>query len=176
MCPPSASGHSGQPPGGGSDPPFTKNPGAIPTEVLRDFVAEQARLHTYRVLAELWGVGHETLRKFATGRTRQPHPRQRELYGAKFLELHPSGYVREKRVDGQPRALRQLKMVLPPDPEQAAAVVERIFELAGRHPDEVPEQAEAVRAWLRRLLNAEFDAEARYRHGRRPPGGAPRGE
>lgn len=170
MCATSASGHSGQPPGGGDEPPFSRNPERIPLEVLRDFVGEQARLHTYRVLEEVWGVGHETLRKFATGRTVQPHPRQRELYGAMFLELHPSGYVREKRVNG-PRPLQQLKMVLPPDPDEANQVLDRIFALAGRHPDELPEQAAAVRAWMRTLLNAEFEAETRYRNARRPPGG-----
>lgn len=169
MCPPSASGHSGQPPGGGADPPFTRNPNYVPLEVLRDFVGEQARLHSYRVLAALWGVGHETLRKFAMGRTAQPHPRQREVYGARFLELHPSGYVREKRVDGRAGALQQLKMLLPPDREEAAEVLDRIFALAARHPDELPDQTNAVRAWMRKLLAAEFDAETRYPRLRRPP-------
>lgn len=125
-------------------------------------MGEQARLHKLRPLSELWGVGHETLRKFVTGRTAQPHPRQRELYGAKFLELHPSGYVREERVDGKARALQPLKMVLPPDRERAGEVLERIFELAARHRDELPDQADAVHAWMRTLLNAEYEAEARY--------------
>jgi hypothetical protein len=160
VCATRASGHSGQPPSG--DPPFTRRPERIPNEVLRDFVREQARLRTYRALAEAWGLGHETLRKFATGRTRQPHPRQLELYGTKFLELHPSGYVREKRVDGRARALEQLKMVLPPGRENAQQILDRVFELAARHPDELPDAALRMQEWLHKLLNAEYDAEVRY--------------
>jgi hypothetical protein len=120
-------------------------------------------LRTYRVLAAEWEIGHETLRKFVTGATLEPHPRQRRLYGTRFLELHPSGYVREKRVDGKPVALKQLKMLLPRDRERAQEVLDRIF--AGA--DEPPEEAPRVREWLRKLLDAEFDAEVRYPAGRR---------
>ena len=114
------------------------------------------------MLARAWGIGHETLRKFAIGRTKQPHARQLELYGTKLLELHPSGYVREKRVDGQARALEQLKMVLPPGRENAREIVDRLFELAARHPDELPDGAERMREWLLKLLNAEYEAEAQF--------------
>jgi hypothetical protein len=157
-------------PGGGADPPFTRSPNLVPHEVLRDFMGEQARLHGYRPLADRLGTGHETLRKFVTGLTAQPHPRQRERMGAEFLALHPSGYVREATVDGKPRALGPLKMLLPPEREEAEEVLDRIFALAERHPDELPGEAAAVRAWMRRVLNAEFDADTRYPPGRRPPG------
>lgn len=165
MCAANASGHSGRPQTG--DPPFTNKPERIHLEVLRDFVRVQAELRTYRVLAEAWGIGHETLRKFATGRTEEPHPRQRRLYGTKFLELHPSGYVREKRVDGKPVALKQLKMLLPNDRERAQEVLDRIFALESRDRDELPEEAEKVREWMRKLLNAEFDAEVGFPQARR---------
>jgi hypothetical protein len=157
-------------PGGGQDPPFTRSPNLIPLEVLRDFVAEQARLYGYRALAERWRIGHETLRKIATGRTARPHPRQRELMGAEFLEVHPAGYVREAAGDERPRALKPLRTLLPADPDQAAGVLDRIFDLAQRHPDELPVEAAAVRAWMRRLLDAEFDGAARYPPGQRPRG------
>ncbi len=160
VCATRASGHSGQPQAG--DPPFTRSPERIPPEVLRDFVGEQARLHTYRALAKAWGIGHETLRKFAIGETAQPHARQLELYGTKLLELHPSGYVRETRVDGRARALEQLKMVLPPGRENAQEIVDRLFELAARHPDELPDGTERVREWLLKVLNAEYDAEVQF--------------
>ena len=62
-------------------------------------------------------------------------------------------------MDGRPRALGPLKLLLPPDREEAAEVLDRIFALAERHPHELPEQAAAVRAWMRRVLNAEFDAD-----------------
>jgi hypothetical protein len=151
-----------------ADPPFTRNPADVPLEVLRHWVREMAELYHYRGLASRWGMGHETLRKFITGNTVQPHPRQREKYGAFFLELHPGGYVEETRTDGRARPLPQLKRLLPPERGEAAEVLDRIFELAGRHPQELPEQADAVRSWLRTLLAAEFDAELRYTRGRRP--------
>jgi hypothetical protein len=135
-------------------------------EVLRDFVREQGQLRTYRVLAKAWGLSAEAVRKFAVGETDRPHARQLELYGTRFLELHPSGYVREKRVDGQARALEQLKMVLPPGRENAQQIVDRVFELAARSPDEVPEDMEKLRDWITRVLNAEYEAEARYPRGR----------
>lgn len=160
----------GQPAGGGSDPPFTRSPNLVPIEVLRDFMAEQVRLYSYRDVAQRLGTGHETVRKFVVGQTVHPHPRQRELMGADFLNVHPSGYVREATVQGRPRALGPLKLLLPPDRQQAADVLDRIFALAERHPEELPEQAAAVRAWMRRVLEAEFDADTRYPPGRRPPG------
>ena len=153
------------------DPPFTRNPAHVPLEVLRDFARQMADQYTYRGVASRWGLGHETLRKFITGTTGQPHPRQREMYGAFFLELHPGGYVEETRTDDRARPLPQLKRLLPPRREEAAEVLARIFDLAARHPDELPEQADAVRAWLQRLLAAEFDAELRYTAGRRPSSG-----
>lgn len=167
MCAKRASGHSGQPPVG--DPPFTREAARIPIDVLRDFVGEQAELHTLRVLSREWGRSAEALRKFAMGETKQPHARQLTLYGTKFLELHPSGYVREKPVDGKARALEQLKMVLPSGRENAQQVVERVFDAAARHGDEAPEDVEKLRAWLLKLLNAEYDAEARYTKTRAGP-------
>jgi hypothetical protein len=124
-------------------------------------VREEADARGSRELARVWGVGHETFRKFHAGITQQPQPRQLQLYRDKFLELHPSGYVREKRVDGKAHALEQLKMVLPPGRENAQQVVDQLRQLAARHADELPEGAERALEWMRKLLNAEYDAEAR---------------
>ena len=126
----------------------------------------KARQHTYAGLEEAWNVGHETLRKFVTGDTARPHPRTRQIYGTRYLEHHPSGYV-EERVDGRPRGLEELKMVLPRDRAEANAVIDRLFDLAARHPDEAPEEAERIRAWLHKLLDAEFAAEVQYPTARR---------
>jgi hypothetical protein len=157
-------------PAGGMDPPFTRSPNLVPLEVLRGFMAEQVRLYGLRTMAERLRMGRETLRKIVTGRTAQPHPRQRELMGVEFLEVHPSGYVQETMVDGRPRALGPLKLLLPPDRDEALEVLDRVFALAERPPDELREQAAAVHAWMRRVLNAEFDADTRYPPGQRPPG------
>lgn len=155
-------------PPGGADPPYTRSPDRVPVEVLRAFAEEQARMHGYRALGDRWNLGHETLRKFATGRTAQPHARQRELIGAGFLEVNPAGYVRVGDEEGRPRALRPLRQQLPPDRARAVEVLHRIFALAERHPDELPDEAAAVRAWLLRVLNAEFDADARHPVARPP--------
>lgn len=148
-------------------PPLVRDPARIPLPVLRDFARAQARAHGIRALAARWGVGYETLRKFVTGRTTRPHPRQREIYGARFMEHHPAGYLAEPPPErGAP--LRQLRMLLPPGRGGAAAVLERIFALAAAQPD-APPQTAAVGAWMRRLLEAEYDAEGPAL--RRPSGG-----
>lgn len=126
-------------------------------------------MRTYRVLSKDWKIGHETLRKFVVGETLQPHPRQLALYGTRFLELHPSGYVREKRLDGGARALEQLKLVLPPGRENAHELVDSVFALAARSPDGVPEGAEALREWILKVLDAEYEAEVRFSGGRKSP-------
>lgn len=149
-------------------PPFTRDPGEVPLEVLRDFVRGLAQKHTYRGVAAHWGIEPETLRKFITGRTVQPHPRQRETYGARYLDLHPAGYVNQTPGAGSARPLPQLKHLLPPDRAQAMEVLDRIFALAERPPGEAPHQASAVHAWLRRVLAAEFKADARYPRVRLP--------
>lgn len=137
-----------------------RDPGRVPLSVLRGFVAEQAEVHGVRALARAWGIGHETLRKFVTGMTARPHPRQRALYGARFLERYPAGYVAE-RGRGRTR-FRPLKMLLPPGRDAALAVLDRIFALAAAAPD-APAETAAVGAWMRLLLEAEYEAEARYR-------------
>jgi hypothetical protein len=142
-------------------PSLVRDPARIPLPVLRDFVRAQARTHGIRAVAACWGVGYETLRKFVTGRTARPHPRQRELYGARFLEHHPAGYLAEPPPErGAP--LRQLRMLLPPGRGRAAAVLERIFALAAAQPG-APPQTGAVGAWMRRLLEAEYDADGALR-------------
>ena len=140
----------------------------IPLEVLRDFVEAKAHDHTYAGLEAAWGVGHETLRKFVLGATGNPHPRTLQVYGDKYLEHHPSGYV-EERVDGRPRGLRELKMVLPPGRTRASEIIDRVFDLAARHPGEAPEETERIREWLHSLLDAEYAAEVQYPSRRRRP-------
>ncbi len=140
-------------------PSLVRDPARVPIPVLRGFARAQARLHGVRRVAVCWNVGYETFRKFVTGTTERPHPRQRELYGARFLEHHPAGYVATAPGAGS-GPLRPLKMLLPPDRDAASEVLERIFRLASGQP-EAPPQTAAVGAWMRRLLEAEYDAEPR---------------
>ena len=128
--------------------------------MLRGFVAARVRRHGVRAVSRAWGVGHETLRKFATGVTRQPHARQRELYGARYLEHHPAGYVAERAL-GRRRPLRPLKMLLPPGRDPALAVLQGIF-AAASSAGGAPPQTAAVGAWMCSVLEAEYEAEGRY--------------
>jgi hypothetical protein len=142
-------------------PPLVRDPARIPLPVLRDFAARQVEAHGVRAVANRWGIGYETFRKFATGRTLRPHPRQREIYGARFLEHHPAGYLPE-RPDAGAAPLRPLKLLLPASREEALEVLERIFARAAAQPD-APRETRAVGAWMRRVLEAEHAAEERSR-------------
>lgn len=139
---------------------MVRDPGRVPVSVLRAFVGEQVERHGIRAISRAWGVGHETLRKFATGATERPHLRQRAVYGARFLAHHPAGYVAERPLGRVP--LRPLKMLLPPARDAALEVLDRIFALAAAAED-APPQTPAVGAWVRRVLEAEYEAEEPYR-------------
>jgi hypothetical protein len=148
-------------------PPLVRDPARIPLSVLRDFAARQAEVHGIRAVAQRWGVGYETFRKFVQGSTRLPHPRQREIYGARFLAHHPAGYLPE-RPDAGAAPLRPLKLLLPASREKALGVLERIFALAAAQPD-APRETGAVGAWARRVLEAEYAAEGRVALRTFPP-------
>lgn len=128
--------------------------------MLRDFVEAKAHEHTYAGLEAAWGIGHETLRKFVLGQTERPHPRTLQVYGTRYLEHHPSGYV-EERVDGRPRGLKELKMVLRPGHAEASTILDRMIDLPSDHPD-APAEVEEFRRWLHTLLDAEYAAEVQY--------------
>ena len=137
--------------------------------MLRDFVAARIRRHGVRAVSRAWGVGHETLRKFANGATRLPHARHRELYGARYLEHHPAGYVAERALGGR-RPLRPLKMLLPPGRDPALAVLRGIFAAASGSGG-APPQTAAVGAWVCSVLEAEYEAEGRYASAEREGAG-----
>ncbi|HWK89245.1 MAG TPA: hypothetical protein VNP72_04595 [Longimicrobium sp.] len=122
----------------------------------------------YRKLEEELDINHEAIRKFVEGITRMPHPATRETYAELYLRHHPAGYAAERKVEG-PVPLPPLKQVLPQGREAAQAVVEGVFALARRHPDELPEGTDNLEKWLRKLLKAEYDAEPKYPGRRRSP-------
>jgi hypothetical protein len=127
---------------------------------------ELAREHTYAGIEKRWGPKREAVRKFVENKTAMPHKRSRRRYGEIFLEFHPAGYVLERRSKEEPAAMRPLKAVLPSGEARAEAVIEKLYELAKRHPDEYPEEAEQMKRWLKTLLKAEYSVERRYRGGK----------
>lgn len=58
---------------------------AVPVEVLREFVRDQAELSSVRQLAAEIGLGRTTLHSFVTGET-TPHPRVRRLIALWYLQ------------------------------------------------------------------------------------------
>ncbi|HEU0012212.1 MAG TPA: hypothetical protein VFQ45_00940 [Longimicrobium sp.] len=125
----------------------------------------------YRALEEALDINHEAIRKFVEGITVMPHPATRKIYAELYLLHHPAGYVAaERKVEGA-APLPPLKQVLPPGREPALGVIERLCELARRHPDELPAETDALERHWRRQVNAEYDAEAKYPVPRRrgPP-------
>jgi hypothetical protein len=131
-------------------------------------MGELTRRLTYQGLETIHGLGHETVRKFVEYDpergfgTRMPRPRQREKYGELFLEMHPEGYVMERKADGSPGALPPLKTVLPSGEERAEAALEAIFARAAAHPDGLPQGVTGLEGWLKKLVRAQYAADRKY--------------
>jgi hypothetical protein len=101
----------------------------------------------------------ETIRKFALG-IGQPERSTREALARLYLKRHPGGYVAERGTPyGTPKPLPPLSEMLPEGHAQARADIEKLVELAKRHPDEVPASADRLRLWLQKMLDAEYTGE-----------------
>jgi hypothetical protein len=101
----------------------------------------------------------ETIRKFALG-IGQPEGSTREALTRLYLKRHPRGYVAEKGTPyGTPEPLPPLSETLSEGHAEARAEIEKLVELAKRHPDEVPASADRLRSWLQKMLDAEYTGE-----------------
>jgi hypothetical protein len=102
----------------------------------------------------------ETIRKFVFG-IGQAERSTIEGLARLFLQKHPWGYVAEKGTSyGTPDPLPPLSETLDSKGHaEAREEIEKLVELAKRHPDEVPASADRVRAWLQKLLDAEYTGE-----------------
>lgn len=141
----------------------------MPVEELRAFLNEWLERHTLRDAEEVTGVGHETIRKFAEGDTGNPHPRSRAAYSRLYWREKGLVFVAEETgTEGPLLWATALRTLFPGGKEQAVADMEKVFELAGRHPDELPASAAAQKAWLLQLIEAEYrNAMPYHRPGRR---------
>lgn len=178
------SGHNGHSDTAKSRYEITRRAEHVPESVLRAFVLREAENHSYREIAKRLKASHETVRLIVEDPEHEIQRRTRQKLGVYYLTRHPVGYVAEKRAPfGIPEPLPPLKEVLPPGYEAARAEVEKLVELARRFPDEAPASAERLRAWLEKLLAAEYigvepPKRQRQRKKRRlpeaPPGAEPR--
>lgn len=132
-------------------------------DVLRAWYREQRSLRTVAAaVAELTGedeLSPETIRNFRRGRGKPDRSTRRPL-ALYYLAKHPWGYVAEKGPPyGTPKPLPPLSEMLPEGHAEARAEIEKLVELAKRHPDEVPASADRLRSWLQKMLDAEYSGE-----------------
>jgi hypothetical protein len=141
----------------------------VPDRVLRPFIKEQSTKLTYRVLGKLLDVSPETIRQYVENPERKVHRATLLKFGAYYHKMHPVGYVAESRVPyGEPLPLPRLKEVLAEGHPAARAEIEKLIELARRHPDEAPPSLEKLRKWLESLLEAEYTGEDPSKRKRAP--------
>ncbi|HEX8450789.1 MAG TPA: hypothetical protein VF647_01765 [Longimicrobium sp.] len=146
-------------------------PDDVPDEVIREWVTQLADRIGFREVAALLPdatripdgseitLSPETIRKFAAGIGRAERTTIVALRRL-FLKRHPWGYVAEKGTPyGTPKPLPLLSEMLSQGHAEARAEIEKLVELAKRHPDEVPASADRLRSWLQKMLDAEYTGE-----------------
>lgn len=150
-------------------------------DVLRAWVRDRRSVRDMAAaVLKLTGekMSPETIRKFGAGIGRPERTTIRAL-ALYYLEKNPWGYVAEKGTPyGTPKPLPPLSEMLPEGHAQARAEIEKLMELAKRHPDEVPASADRLRGWLQKMIDAEYTGEDLSKRpldsdGRPIPGAAP---
>ncbi len=125
------------------------------------------------------GVAYEAVRKFVKRETEHPNPRSVRGFTRLFWRERGLVFVAESGEEAPVLWASELRAIFPKGREQALADVGTLFELAGRHPDELPASSPDVKRWLTRLIEAEYRNELPYRKPRRRGGrgkGKPDGE
>ncbi|HEX2202635.1 MAG TPA: hypothetical protein VHG91_05040 [Longimicrobium sp.] len=138
----------------------------VPPEVVWAFVADLCDRDTFRGVAARVGVSPETVRKYVAGIGR-PFLSTRKRFAELYLEHHPAGYAAERRAGAARRVQPPLRRLFPPGEEAARHEVRTLVMLAQRFPDEVPESAGPLLAWLEFQLAAEYAAEGRTKPRRK---------
>lgn len=147
-----ARGQTGQ---SGGDDRFDRHWSSIRLETLREFASGLCAALTYRGAQAATGLSKEALRKFVEGES-SPNRSTRQALGELFLKLHPGGSMWKTSKDGAWQLRVQLIELLPSGEEAARAEVAKIFELAGRFPDEVPASADQVHEWMDLQVQGEY--------------------
>ena len=135
----------------------------VPTALLRQFTADLIAEHRIRGVAEMARLSKETIRKFAGG-FGEPSYATRRALGELFLDLYPGGVMaepiasEEKRWKVRPRLIE----LLPEGEPAARAVVALVFRLAGRFPEQLPENLADVEEWVDLQVRGEYWAARHY--------------
>ena len=148
-----ARGQTGQTPG--EEREFGRHWSSIRLETLREFASGLCAALTYRGAQAATGLSKEALRKFVEGES-SPHRSTRQTLGELFLRTHPGGSMWKTSKDGAWQLRVQLIELLSAGEEAARAEVAKIFELAGRFPDEVPASAGQVHEWMDLQVQGEY--------------------
>lgn len=128
----------------------------VPAEVVHEFVSELCAEHTHRGVEKMTGLSKETIRRYVE-RIGVPHRSTQKRFAELYLDQYPGGHVAKETAPKRKRGVWPLKTILPAGEENAKAVVDRLVELAKRHPDQVPpEVADQLREWLDLQLTAEY--------------------
>jgi hypothetical protein len=141
----------------------------IPVDVLREF-ADVVRLQfTDRGLAEMLEMSPAAVQDFVKGLT-QPERRTLRAFGELYLELVP--YAVERVTVAEREVLPRLKSVLPEGEDAALEYIDAVVR-AAEASGTLPQSPEQLGAWLRFLVQAEYQIELPYRQymrKRRPKG------
>lgn len=132
-------------------------------------MAEMVLEHGLRRVGEMIGRGHEQVRKFTRGMIAVPQDRTRKAMAELFLRHN----VQSSRVAEAPvvrLSSPELRSILPEGMEAATSTVRKIFELARRHPDELPEHAAVLERHLVKQLKEEYRQPGAYTRPRRRGG------
>ncbi|HEX7240022.1 MAG TPA: hypothetical protein VF263_07135 [Longimicrobiaceae bacterium] len=142
-------------------------------EDLRAFMKEFVDRTSLRHAKAVTHIGYEAIRQFVEGETEQPHARTLRAFTVLYWRERGLVFVAEAGGSEPPVFWSsELRAIFPGGKEQALADARKLWELAGRHPDEIPATSPAFRKWVLRLIEAEYRDELPYRKpGRRGGGG-----
>jgi len=127
----------------------------VRVETLREFASELCAALTYRGAAAATGLSKEALRRFVEGET-HPNRSTRQTLGELFLKLYPGGSMWKTSKDGAWQLRVHLYELLSPGEQAARDELAKIFELARRFPDEVPESVDRVHEWVDLQVQGEY--------------------
>lgn len=156
------SGKSSHTPGDDRDPDSPRRWQKILAESLWEFAVELVARHRLRGVAQMTGLGRETVRKFIM-RTVEPNLTTRRAFAKLYRAFHAERTMADadKSKPWRTRPPRLIE-VLSPGKAVARAELAKILELAHRFPDEVPATADALFEWIDAQVMGEYWFEEYY--------------
>jgi hypothetical protein len=155
-----ASGHNGHShtPGNARDAVAPQRWLEVPDEVVWEFAVNLCAVHKLRGVAKMVKLAPETVRKFIL-RIGDPNFSTRRCFAELYLDLNAGGVV---VAEHEWRMRPKLIELLPPGKREAREALAKLFELAKRFPDEVPQTVDELHDWLDLQVCGEYWAEQYY--------------